>query len=167
MNLEMARVPSPIGIWSLVASPTGICRLSFAADGDALVRELTHRFRDPVSLRDAEDPLGAASALRAYFAGDLQAIDGLPVDPGGTAFQGAVWSALRLIPTGRTRSYEELATAIGRPTAVRAVGAANGANPVAVVIPCHRVIGKDGSLTGYGGGLPRKAWLLRHEGALY
>jgi len=88
------------------------------------------------------------------------------VDPGGTEFQRTVWSALRTIPVGATRTYGQLAASIGRPTAPRAVGLANGRNPVAIVIPCHRVIGSNAALTGYGGGLPRKQWLLRHEGAL-
>ena len=167
VHLETAEVTSPLGTWALVASPEGLCRLSFEADWDAVSLKLTRRFGGPVSLRDAKDPAGAVGALRSYFAGELRAIDALPVDPGGTDFQREVWAALRRIRPGRTTSYGELAARIGRPAAVRAVGAATGANPVAVVIPCHRVIGKDGSLTGYGGGLPTKAWLLRHEGALF
>jgi methylated-DNA-[protein]-cysteine S-methyltransferase len=103
-------------------------------------------------------------ALRAYFAGDLHALDTIAVDPlGGTPFQRRVWLALRSIPAGTTVSYQMLARRIRAPKAMRAVGAANGANPVPIVLPCHRVIGADGSLTGYGGGLPRKRWLLRHE----
>jgi methylated-DNA-[protein]-cysteine S-methyltransferase len=104
--------------------------------------------------------------MRAYLAGRLDALDGLPVDAGGTPFQALVWAALRTIPPGQTWSYKALAERIGRPAAVRAVGLANGANPVGIVVPCHRVIGAGGSLTGYGGGLPRKRWLLEHEGAL-
>ncbi len=111
------------------------------------------------------DPAGLTSALRAYFEGDVRAIDDLPVDLRGTPFQNAVWSALREIPCGETTSYGELARRIGRPNAVRAVGLANGANPVGIVVPCHRVIGASGALTGYGGGLPRKRWLLAHESA--
>jgi methylated-DNA-[protein]-cysteine S-methyltransferase len=105
----------------------------------------------------------AARALLAYFDGDLDAIADLPTATNGTAFQRAVWSALRRIPAGRTVSYGMLATQIGRPKAIRAVGLANGANPIAIVVPCHRVIGADTSLTGYGGGLHRKRWLLAHE----
>ncbi|MCB1636104.1 MAG: methylated-DNA--[protein]-cysteine S-methyltransferase, partial [Xanthomonadales bacterium] len=93
------------------------------------------------------------------------ALDALPVRTAGTAFQREVWSALRQIPRGETRSYAQLATTIGRPSAVRAVAAANGANPISLIVPCHRVIGSDGSLTGYAGGLARKGWLLRHEAA--
>ncbi len=103
--------------------------------------------------------------LAAYFRGDLQALDGIPVDPdGGTPFQREVWLTLRAIPAGATWSYGELAGRIGRPSAIRAVGAANGANPIPIVLPCHRVIGANGSLVGYGGGLDRKRWLLAHEG---
>jgi methylated-DNA-[protein]-cysteine S-methyltransferase len=103
--------------------------------------------------------------LRAYFDGDLEALDAIPVDPHGTPFQRDVWRMLQRIPAGRTWSYMQLARAVGRPDAVRAVGAANGANPIPIVIPCHRVIGADGRLVGYGGGLDRKRWLLAHEGA--
>jgi O-6-methylguanine DNA methyltransferase len=103
-------------------------------------------------------------SLEAYFDGDLGAIDTLPVETGGTELQRSVWAALRAIPAGETRSYGALAAQIARPTAARAVGHANGANPVGVVVPCHRVIGADGSLTGYAGGIERKRWLLAHEG---
>ncbi len=120
----------------------------------------------PVPLEPASDPLGAVAAMRAYLAGDLVALDRLPVDGGGTPFQREVWAALREIPAGTTWSYKRLAEHIGRPAAVRAVGLANGSNPLGIVVPCHRVIGADGSLTGYGGGLPRKRWLLEHEGVL-
>jgi methylated-DNA-[protein]-cysteine S-methyltransferase len=112
--------------------------------------------RDPAALRDA------AEQLRAYFAGELRDFD-LPLAPRGTDFQQRVWSALREIPYGRTITYAELAAAVGRPSAVRASGAANGRNPIAVVIPCHRVIGAGGALTGYGGGLARKRLLLDLE----
>ncbi|MBX9614605.1 MAG: methylated-DNA--[protein]-cysteine S-methyltransferase [Caulobacteraceae bacterium] len=107
----------------------------------------------------------ARGAVEAWFAGDLGALDGLVVKTGGTAFQTAVWAALRAIPAGETRSYGQLAAAVGSPKAVRAAGLANGQNPVALIVPCHRVIGANGSLTGYAGGLERKRWLLAHEGA--
>ena len=116
-----------------------------------------------VQLREASRRSPAAQKLLAYFDGDLDAIDGLPTATNGTAFQCGVWSALRRIPVGRTISYGTLAVQIGKPRAVRAVGLANGANPIAIVVPCHRVIGADASLTGYGGGLHRKRWLLAHE----
>jgi len=166
MHLETAEVRSPVGPWSLVASPGGLCLLHFSADWDEVGKILSRRF-GAVSLADTKDPCEAVSRLQAYFGGDLRALEAIPVDTGGTAFQQEVWAALRRIPAGRTTCYAALAATIGRPAATRAVGAANGANPVAVVIPCHRVIGKDGGLTGYGGGLERKAWLLRHEGVIF
>ena len=104
--------------------------------------------------------------LRRYFGGDVGALDTVPVELNGTPFQKTVWQALRRIPCGTTISYAELARRIGDPAAVRAVGTANGANPVAVIVPCHRVIGSNGNLTGYGGGLDRKQWLLEHEGVV-
>jgi methylated-DNA-[protein]-cysteine S-methyltransferase len=114
------------------------------------------------------EPKGAAStakrAAEAYFEGELSTIDSLPVKTGGTPFQRSVWAALRTIPTGKTTTYGRLAAGISRPKAVRAVGMANGANPISIVVPCHRVIGADATLTGYGGGLERKRWLLQHEG---
>jgi methylated-DNA-[protein]-cysteine S-methyltransferase len=113
---------------------------------------------------ERRSPSPARRALEAYFEGDLHAISDLPVRMGGTSFQRDVWTALRTIPLGHTMSYGELATRIGRPRAVRAVGLANGANPIAIVVPCHRVIGADATLTGYGGGIDRKGWLLEHEG---
>ena len=114
---------------------------------------------------DGADPFGARERLTAYFAGEIGAIDALPVDLRGTAFQRAVWTALRRIAPGTTITYSALAARAGRPAAVRAAGHANGRNPVSIVVPCHRVVGSDGSLTGYGGGLERKRWLLAHEGA--
>lgn len=102
-------------------------------------------------------------AVEAYFGGDVRALDGVEVRTGGTDFQRTVWKALRAIPAGETRTYGQLAAAIGSPKAVRAAGLANGQNPVAVIVPCHRVIGANGTLTGYAGGLERKRWLLEHE----
>jgi methylated-DNA-[protein]-cysteine S-methyltransferase len=104
--------------------------------------------------------------MRRYFKGDIAVLSNLPVATSGTPFQTNVWKALRKIKDGTAISYAELARRIGKPRAVRAAGLANGRNPVSIVVPCHRVIGSDGSLTGYGGGLPRKQWLLQHEGVL-
>jgi len=118
-----------------------------------------------VVIEQHADPAGAVTSLNDYFRGTIGALDDIPVELKGTAFQQQVWGALRRIPAGATSSYAGLAREIGSPSAVRAVGAANGANPVAVIVPCHRVIGSNGSLTGYGGGLDRKRWLLQHEGA--
>ncbi|VAX02312.1 Methylated-DNA--protein-cysteine methyltransferase [hydrothermal vent metagenome] len=114
-------------------------------------------------LKPGHLPVAIHEALDAYFAGDFVPVNDIPVYTAGTLFQQAVWQALRNIPAGTTLSYGALAKKLGRPKAVRAVGAANGANPVGIVIPCHRVIGMDGSMTGYGGGLERKRWLLTHE----
>lgn len=114
-------------------------------------------------IEEKRDPHGLSTALEAYFAGRLEAISGLPVAFEGTAFQRRVWHALLEIPCGQTCSYSDIAQRIGQPNAVRAVGLANGSNPIAIVVPCHRVIGQDGSLTGYGGGVERKRWLLEHE----
>jgi O-6-methylguanine DNA methyltransferase len=117
-----------------------------------------------VSLADGSAPRAVRGALEAYFDGDLGAIDVLRVETGGTELQRRVWGALRAIPAGETLSYGALAATIARPLAARAVGSANGANPVGVVVPCHRVIGANAALTGYAGGLARKRWLLAHEG---
>lgn len=147
--------------------PTPIGRLRLFADaGGALVHVDLPGSRRPHPLDGARrdpGPLAAARAqFAAYFDGELRAFD-LPMKPVGTSFQQAVWAALCDIGYGITESYADLAGRIGRPRAVRAVGAANGANPLAIVVPCHRVIGADGSLTGYGGGLDAKRWLLAHE----
>jgi len=116
------------------------------------------------AIRDRAVPTAIRRAISDYFLGDLRAINSIPVTTGGTSFQREVWAALRTIQAGTTLSYRALARQLGRPKSVRAVGLSNGANPVAIVIPCHRVIGTDGSLTGYGGGVSRKRWLLVHEG---
>ena len=164
-RLAVDRLASPAGPIVIVASDAGLVAVDFGAPEDRLWAMLARRFA-AVEAVPARDPLGASTALGSYLAGRLDAIDALPVDAGGTAFQRACWAALRTIPAGTTWSYRRLAAAIGRPAAVRAVGLANGANPVGIVVPCHRVIGADGSLTGYGGGLERKRWLLEHEGVL-
>ena len=132
------------------------------------MRQLLDRYygKGGYTLEAARDPGGLTRALRAYFKGDLGVIDKLPVETTGTPFQRSVWKALRKIGSGKTISYAELARRIGKPKAVRAAGLANGQNPISIVVPCHRVIGSNGTLTGYGGGLPRKKWLLEHEGAL-
>jgi O-6-methylguanine DNA methyltransferase len=120
-----------------------------------------------VAIMEGPAPRAIRAAIEAYFDGDLTAIDKLPVKTGGTPFQRDVWRLLRLIPAGKTTTYGKLAARLGVPNAARAVGMANGANPIGVIVPCHRVIGSDLSLTGYGGGLPRKQWLLTHEGAAF
>jgi methylated-DNA-[protein]-cysteine S-methyltransferase len=154
--------------YSLLETPIGALVLSGSADG-------TLSSLDFVDGRGAPQPDGswvrddaafaeARAQLGAYFDGRLRQFD-LPLAPAGTAFQRSVWQALEQIPYGQTRTYGQLAAELGSPRAMRAVGAANGRNPISIVIPCHRLVGSDGSLTGYGGGLARKQWLLELEGA--
>jgi methylated-DNA-[protein]-cysteine S-methyltransferase len=139
-------------------------RYRSAAPIERLRSELSERFGD-VELEHAGPGARPARAFRRYFAGDRHALDRLAVDPGGTPFQAKVWKRLRAIPAGRTMTYGELADAVGAPGAARAAGGAVGSNPIPVIIPCHRVVGSDRKLTGFGGGLERKLWLLEHEGA--
>jgi methylated-DNA-[protein]-cysteine S-methyltransferase len=153
-----------------IPTPTGLVELIIAHDqsgGDALVSlSFVDDSDAPTSLPSTEDPAGIVERVRRYFDGDLHAIDDVPVRfDRGTAFQHEVWHALRTIPVGETISYAELARRVDRPSAFRAVGSANGQNPVGVVVPCHRVIASDGTLGGYAGGLDRKRLLLAHEGA--
>lgn len=166
-QLSVDRLATPIGELMLVADGDGrLCAVEWADQADRLELALRIRHgRAGYKLVPTEGVTNAAAALAAYFRGDLHAIDDLPVATGGTAFQRMVWQALRTISCGETVTYRSLAERIGRPTAIRAVGHANGANPVSIVVPCHRVIGSDGSLTGYGGGIERKRWLLAHERA--
>jgi methylated-DNA-[protein]-cysteine S-methyltransferase len=162
------RLATPIGELLIVADRAGKLRAVDWTDHEARMRQLLDRYygKGRYALDRIGDPGCLTRAMRAYFKGDLTAIDKLPVETAGTPFQTGVWRALRKIGKGRTISYAELARRIGKPRAVRAAGLANGQNPISIVVPCHRVIGSDGSLTGYGGGLPRKQWLLEHEGAL-
>jgi methylated-DNA-[protein]-cysteine S-methyltransferase len=165
MILDRTTVKTPLGPVLLLAHGTRLVGLEFAdrASRVGRLRRQLARTLGRFEERDARDPAGAVTRLRRYFAGDVHALDRQPVAAHGTEFQRSVWRALRRIPAGRTRSYAEMARRIGRPSAVRAVGAANGANPVALFVPCHRVVASDGSLHGYGGGLERKRWLLAHE----
>ena len=155
---------TPTGAMLIVTDDEDRLRALDWQDHEARLKRLMRRhYGEHVTLRPRASASPARRALEAYFAGNLDAISALPTATNGTEFQRAVWDALRRIPTGRTISYGDLARDIGRPSAVRAVGLANGANPIAIVVPCHRVIGADGTLTGYGGGLRRKQWLLAHE----
>ena len=158
------RVPTPIGLMLIVTDDGGRLR-KVGWDDNAAMRGRRSQWSSitPVPI-ELTAPSDARRRLEAYFAGDLHAIDAIRVEADGTPFQREVWAALRTIPVGQTMSYGELAARLERCKAVRAVGLANGANPIAIVVPCHRVIGADGSLTGYGGGLERKQWLLAHEG---
>ena len=157
------RIASPVGTILVVWDDDGALRALDFEDYDARMQRLLLRHYGTYTLLPAEAPAAVRDALAAFFAGDLDALAALPVRTNGTAFQHRVWAALRGIPAGRTSTYGALAAAIGAPTASRAVGLANGANPIAIVVPCHRVIGVNGALTGYGGGLARKRWLLEHE----
>lgn len=160
-------LPTPIGDLVLICDEAGRLRATdWTHYRERMHRLLARHYGEHVTLTPARDPFGLASAMAAYFEGELHAIDSLSVATEGTAFQKIVWQALRAIPAGQTVSYGDLALRLGKPTAVRAVGLANGANPIGIVVPCHRVIGADGELTGFGGGLPTKRFLLQLEGAL-
>jgi methylated-DNA-[protein]-cysteine S-methyltransferase len=165
VELERAEIQSPIGRVTLVAREGALCALAFGGVSAGLRRVLERRF-GRFDLRAAAPTTHVRSHIEAYFGGDLDAVDGLEVDLGGTPFQRRVWSALRELRPGKTASYQDLAAELGSPSAARAVGSANGMNPVALVVPCHRVIRSDGDLGGYAYGLERKRWLLEHEGAL-
>lgn len=161
----MTELASPIGPIGMVIAGEALEILDFI-DGEGRFDELVARQYQEGVRRSVSDPSGIADRITAYLGGQLDAIEDIPTRPSGTAFQCSVWQSLRTIPCGATISYAELATRVGKPRASRAVGQANGRNPIAIVHPCHRVIGADGTLTGYGGGLGRKEWLLRHEGSL-
>lgn len=157
------RVPTPLGEAVIVCDKEGALRLFYWDDpGHRWKKALLQRYGE-VTLAEKKNAFGHAKTLKAYFDGDIGVLDTMAVAFNGSPFQNKVWNALRRIPGGITTSYGALARKIGKPDAVRAVGLANGQNPISLVVPCHRVIGKDGSLTGYGGGLPRKRWLLDHE----
>jgi methylated-DNA-[protein]-cysteine S-methyltransferase len=165
LQLLIDRIKTPIGELGIVADTAGALRaVEWTDHEERMHQSLRLQYgTDGYALKSARNPAGFSAALRAYFDGDLTAIDRLTVATGGTEFQKSVWRALRTIPCGGTISYAALAQRVGRPEAVRAVGHANGDNPISVVVPCHRVIGTNGSLTGYGGGIERKRWLLAHE----
>ena len=165
LRLLMDRAPTPIGLMLVVCDEAGCLRaVDWEEYEPRMLRLLRlHYGANGHVLEPASDPFGRTTALQTYLRGDVSIIDALPVATAGTPFQREVWHALRDIPAGATTSYGHLAQRIGRPKAVRAVGMANGANPIGVVVPCHRVVGANASLTGYGGGLERKQWLLDHE----
>ncbi len=158
---------TPIGQLIFICDKDGALRMLDWSDHEARALRLLdiHYGKGGYTLIDKRDPFGLTTRLVDYFAGNIHAIDDIPTATAGTGFQREVWRALRDIPAAQTISYGKLAEQIGRPRAVRAVGLANGSNPIGVVVPCHRVIGANGSLTGYGGGLHRKQWLLAHERA--
>jgi methylated-DNA-[protein]-cysteine S-methyltransferase len=163
LDLYRDELETPVGLVTVISDGTALRAVDFEDYEERRTRLLAKHYGEH-TLHAAKDPGGAVSRLRAYFAGDLAAIEGLAVATNGTEFQRLVWAALREIPVGTTVSYGTIAERIGRPKSCRAVGLANGSNPIAIVVPCHRVIGANATLTGYGGGLERKRWLLAHEG---
>ncbi|HEV7384130.1 MAG TPA: methylated-DNA--[protein]-cysteine S-methyltransferase [Phenylobacterium sp.] len=165
--LTLDRLATPIGTALLVVDEQGFLRAFNWTDYEPAMLTWIARHYPKAKLGEGRAPDAVRGPFEAYFRGETCALEAVPWRASGTAFQLKVWETLCTIPAGETLSYAGLAERIGRPSAVRAVGLANGANPVAVVVPCHRVIGTNGSLTGYGGGLPRKRWLLGHEGASF
>lgn len=165
LHLLIDRIDTAVGELLLVADDAGKLRAIDWTDYESrMIRLLRlHYGKNGFKLEPAHNPHGLRDGIERYFAGDVKTINDISVETAGTAFQRSVWNELRRIPSGASVSYGKLAERIARPKAVRAVGLANGANPVGIVVPCHRVIGSNGSLTGYGGGLERKRWLLEHE----
>lgn len=165
IELLLDRVVTPIGAMLIVTDCEGRLRALDWSDYDERLRRLLHRYygAGKFMLNDGDAANDIRNALDRYFDGDLGALKTIRVETGGTPFQREVWAALREIPAGTTVGYGVLAQSIGRPSAARAVGLANGANPIGIVVPCHRVIGANAALTGYAGGLERKRWLLEHE----
>ncbi len=164
MRITLSQLKTPVGTIGFALSEAGLCALDFLEPARVSLRARLERTRPGARFVESEAAAPVAARLTAYFAGQLLALEDLPVDPAGTAFQLEVWSALRQIGPGQTSSYRQLAEKIGRPKAVRAVGMANAKNPIALVVPCHRIIASDGTLCGYAYGLERKRWLLQHEG---
>ena len=167
-TFQFERVSSPVGQLILATDGAGNLRiLEFDGYDDRMRLLMRRQYRAGCAVTEGQVAPSVRDVLARYFAGDHTATDAIRTKTGGTNFQRRVWAALREIPAGSTESYGALARRIGLPDASRAVGLANGQNPIAIVVPCHRVIGASGSLTGFGGGLPRKQWLLRHEGASF
>ncbi|SPP99395.1 Methylated-DNA--protein-cysteine methyltransferase [Bradyrhizobium vignae] len=163
-SFGLDRLTTPIGIALLVTDAAGVLRALDWEDYEHRMRGLLRLHYGAVDLSDHAAPAGMRTALSGYFEGELGQLSKIAWRTAGTPFQQKVWTALAQIPAGTTLSYGALAAKIGTPKAIRAVGHANGSNPISVVLPCHRLIGADGSLVKYGGGLARKRWLLRHEG---
>jgi methylated-DNA-[protein]-cysteine S-methyltransferase len=165
MELFQNQFESPVGVVYVVSDGTNLRAVDFEGHEQRMQRLLT-RHCGCYTLHSARERGEAVLRLGEYFAGDHRAIDAVEVATNGTPFQKQVWAALRAIPAGTTVSYGTIASRIGRPKACRAVGLANGSNPIAIFVPCHRVVGADKGLTGYGGGIERKHWLLGHEGVV-
>lgn len=166
MHLLLDTYSSPIGEMHIVTDAAGVIRALDFEDYQPRMHKLLQRHYGAYSLNPGTAPNSVRQALEAYFTGEFEVLKTLATATNGTPFQLNVWHALLDIPAGETWSYGTLAQAVGNPKGSRAVGLANGANPIAIVVPCHRVIGANGALTGYGGGVWRKRWLLEHESAL-
>lgn len=166
-RFHLDRFETPIGTALLVTDDQNFLRALDWSDYEARLHLLLRRHYGEYVLAAASAPRDITAALTGYFSGDLGQLKKIKWRTGGTAFQRSVWAALPSIPAGTTSSYGVMAARLNAPKSARAVGLANGANPISVVVPCHRLIGADGSLTGYGGGLERKQWLLAHEGAAF
>ena len=166
MHLTFDRMDTEIGNLLLVCDDGGTLRALDFADYEDRMRTLLRRHYGAFTLTDGEAPAFIRTAISSYLSGDHAALNKISVATAGTDFQRSVWAALRRIPAGETRSYGALAAMLGKPGASRAVGLANGSNPIGIVVPCHRVIGANGTLTGYAGGIARKRWLLAHEGVV-
>jgi methylated-DNA-[protein]-cysteine S-methyltransferase len=163
-TFNLDRLDTPIGVAQIVSDDDGVLRAHDWEDYEARIKELLRLQYGAVILNAARAPRDLRAALTGYFKGDIDRLQQIEWRVAGTAFQQKVWKALPRISAGTTMSYGALAAKIGLPRAIRAVGHANGSNPISVVVPCHRLIGANGSLVKYGGGLERKRWLLRHEG---
>ena len=166
-RLRLDRLATPIGESVIVTDEAGYLRAFDWVDRDASMVRLLRLHYGSVVPEPGAAPRNLKRLLRRYFEGDVGCLAAIEWRTAGTSFQRSVWTALTTIAPGATLTYGALAAKLGRPQSVRAVGLANGANPISVVVPCHRVIGADGSLTGYGGGIERKRWLLNHEGAVF
>jgi methylated-DNA-[protein]-cysteine S-methyltransferase len=164
-TIQSAVYASPIGDIQMLVEGESLIFLDFADNTDRIEKLMARRY-GKFEIIESENPSMMCDRLDRYFNGDWNAFEDLDVDTGGTDFQKTVWKGLRAIPTGQSISYDQLARDIGNPNAIRAAASANANNPVSIVIPCHRVIGKNGAMRGYAGGIERKVWLLRHEGAL-
>jgi methylated-DNA-[protein]-cysteine S-methyltransferase len=164
LSFGLDRLSTPIGMALLVTDATGVLRALDWEEHEPRMRELLRLQYGALDLKNARAPRELSSALTGYFKGDLDRLKAINWRVAGTPFQHKVWTALPKIPAGTTMSYGALAAKLNAPRAMRAVGHANGSNPISVVVPCHRLIGADGTLVKYGGGLERKRWLLRHEG---
>jgi methylated-DNA-[protein]-cysteine S-methyltransferase len=165
-TFSIDRLQTPIGTALLVTDAGGVLRALDWEEYEPRMKELLRLQYGTIVLQRARAPDDIRSALKGYFAGDLDCLNTIKWRVAGTPFQRKVWTALPKIPVGTTRSYGRLAAQLGMPRAVRAVGHANGSNPISVVVPCHRLIGANGALVKYGGGLERKRWLLEHEGVV-